>query len=91
MPRFYANHVELNTTPYDVMLTLGVVTNRFTPEEHEQIRRTEIGPATPVAQIIFPLGMVPFLQQLFAMMRPADEASHVVGGVVLDLGEDDTK
>ena len=83
MPRLYANHVELNTTPYDMILTLGLVTNRFTPEEHAQIQRNETGPAVPVAQIILPLGLAPFLQQLFAMLRSADEASRG-GGIVVE-------
>ena len=61
--QFYANFAEVNTTPFELIITLGVMPGRFNLPDLDRISRNEPVTITSTAQIVIPMGFVPHLMQ----------------------------
>jgi len=65
--RYYANYLEVTSTPFDFVLTMATITNKLTAEQNEEIKRDGTLTIRSHLQVIIPIGFLQILAQMLSL------------------------
>ena len=78
-PKYYANHAEINLTPFEMVMTFARLPARFDADEAERLGKGEVIVIPAEVQISVPIQMIPGLIKVMTHLK--SEHDRTIGNV----------